>query len=78
MGSRAGPKIEVMGGDVWELLDYLSGRARASTSDLGLKRISFACRKKPASAAECAGLLAATIAGMVAIVGNADPMEPFQ
>jgi hypothetical protein len=34
--------------------------------------------KKAASAEECEGLLAATIAGMVAIVGDADPMEPFQ
>jgi hypothetical protein len=31
-----------------------------------------------ASAGKCVGLLAATIAGMVAIVGDADPMEPFQ
>jgi len=33
---------------------------------------------EPALAAKCAGLLAATITGMVAIVGDADPMEPFQ
>jgi hypothetical protein len=35
-------------------------------------------RQEPASAAKCAGLLAATITGMVAIVRDADPMEPFQ
>jgi hypothetical protein len=28
--------------------------------------------------AKCAGLLAATITGMVAIVGDADAMEPFE
>lgn len=45
---------------------------------LGVKRVSSASRRKPASAAKCAGLLAATIAGMVAVVGDADSMEPFQ
>jgi hypothetical protein len=33
---------------------------------------------QPSSAAKCLGLLTATIAGMVAIVGDADSMEPFQ
>lgn len=35
-------------------------------------------RTESASAPKCAGLLAATITGVVAIVGDADPMEPFQ
>jgi hypothetical protein len=33
---------------------------------------------QPSSAAKCVGLLTATITGMVAIVGDADSMEPFQ
>ena len=43
-----------------------------------VRGVSFTFSGRPASAEECAGLLAATIAGMVAIVGDADPMEPFQ
>jgi hypothetical protein len=35
-------------------------------------------RQEPASAAKCAGLLAATVTGMVPIVGDADSMKPFQ
>jgi hypothetical protein len=35
-------------------------------------------RSEPASAPKGAGRLAATIAGMVAIVGDADSMEPFE
>jgi hypothetical protein len=35
-------------------------------------------RQEPASAAKGAGLLAASIAGMFAIVADADPMKPFQ
>jgi hypothetical protein len=45
---------------------------------LGVVRVSFTSCREPTSAGKCAGLLAATIACMVAIVGDADPMEPFQ
>jgi hypothetical protein len=35
-------------------------------------------RPEPASAPKCEGLLTPTITGMVAILGDADSMEPFQ
>jgi len=50
----------------------------AAFCSLGVRGVSFTFPRRPASAEECEGLLAATIAGMVAIVGDADPMEPFQ
>jgi hypothetical protein len=55
-------------GHEWER--HASGSARA--------RVSFTFSREPASAAKCVGLLAATIAGMVAIVRDADSMKPFQ
>ena len=57
--------------------DFLSAFARRLFF-LGSQGVSFTFSRRPASAEECEGLLAATIAGMVAIVGDADPMEPFQ
>jgi hypothetical protein len=42
------------------------------------RRVARVFRQEPASAAKCTGLLAATITGMVAIVGDADSMETFQ
>jgi hypothetical protein len=45
---------------------------------LGVKGVSFTFSRELALAPKCAGLLAATIAGMVAIFGDADSMEPFQ
>ena len=50
----------------------------SQAASLGVKGVSFTFSREPASAAKCAGFLAATIAGMVAIVGDADSMEPFQ
>jgi hypothetical protein len=45
---------------------------------LPVRPVARVRRPEPASAPKCAGLLAATITGMVAIVGDADSMEPFQ
>jgi hypothetical protein len=42
-----------------------------------MRPVAPVLRQEPALAAECAGLLA-TITGMVAVVGDADSMEPFQ
>ena len=62
---------------VWFSGDFLSASARRLFF-LGSQGVSFTFSRKRASVGECAGFLAATIAGMVAIVGDADPMEPFQ
>jgi hypothetical protein len=44
----------------------------------GRTRLSFTLSRKPALLAKRVRLLAATIAGMVAIVRDADSMKPFQ
>ena len=55
-------------GHTWE--PHAFGSART--------RVSFTFSRKPASAAKFARLLAATIAGMVAIVRDTDSMKPIQ
>ena len=53
-------------------------RRLAGRRGLHVRPMARVRRPEPASAPKCAGLLAATITGMVAVVGDADSMEPFQ
>jgi hypothetical protein len=57
---------------------FCAGDSPPSEGVLGSHMCLINLLKKHAPTVKCAGLLTATVAGMVAIVGDADSMKPFQ